>query len=230
MIAQSTLVSVFNAPGQTLPIKTIGVLRRTGSHFCAGHAGPPTERLRSPWLPRPTRTILLTSCARIPPRCRPATIHWDLSQPAIVSRAWVVLFDPISSLQAVSAKSGTNALIKYVSIPPAPLGLFNVKVTTNLPPNRQGLSVLGANLECPAAPPFRPTSIEKQVVFTEPDDTAAVELQLSIREQLILSVAGYAVFTEAGSVRQDVAPARSWTATGCRCGRLTFLSASSISR
>jgi hypothetical protein len=73
--------------------------------------------------------------------------------------------------------------------------------------------MLGASLEAPADPPFRPASISQQVLFTEPDDTAKVEWRLSIREQLQFSVTGYAIFAEAGSTRQDTAASQTANTT-----------------
>ena len=207
MVAQSVLTTLFLAQGATLPIKMIGTTGSANSVY----AQAMEDRLLAAYatfVPAPGPTDPIYFQFADPATLDTATVHWDLSLPAIVSRAWVVLFDPLSSMRTVIQNGGSDTLVKYLSIPPAPLGLSTIQVTTNLPPNRRGVAMLGANLEAPADPPYRPASINQQVLFTEPDDTATVEWRLSIREQLQFSVTGFAVFAEAGSTRQDTAAPR----------------------
>jgi hypothetical protein len=208
MVAQSALTTAFTSSLSTLPVKVIGTIGSAGSTFAQAMEDRLLTAFAS-FMAAPGITDPACFLLADPATLDNATVHWDLSQPATVSRPWVVLFDPLSGIRTAIQKTGAADLVKYISLPPMPLGLWNIQVTTNLPPNRRGVVVLGANLEAPAHPPFRPASIDKQLVFSEPDDTATVQWRLSLQEQLKFTVTGYAVFAEAGSTRQDTSASRS---------------------
>ena len=212
MVAQSVLTTLFMSNTATLPVKVIGAAGSAGLAF----AQAMEDRLLAAFatfVAAPGATDPVYFQFADPATLDATTVHWDLSQPAVVSRAWAVLFDPLSSMRTAIRSGGAAELVKYISIPSAPLGLSNIQVTTNLPPNRRGVVMLGANIEAPAAPPFRPASINKQIVFSEPEDAATVQWRISIREELRFSVTGYAIFAEAGSTRQDTAAPRAANAT-----------------
>jgi hypothetical protein len=137
----------------------------------------------------------------------PASLHagklqWDLSQPAAASRQWVMMLDPLSSLPAAAAKNGLDSLVKEVSILPLQLGFYSVDFTANLPQHRSGVPALGVNVQVPAHPPMRPSSISNSITLTEPDDSGSVQFRISPSETLSYSVGTFAIVVAGQSQKQ----------------------------
>ncbi len=145
-------------------------------------------------------------------------VQWDLSQPAIGRRQWVLMLDILTVLRAFAARNGTAALVRNVSVPALQVGLCKVDVDANLPPNRIGVPAIGVTANVAANPPLRPSSIAQTIAFTEPDDDGSLTFQISPAETLSYTLSGFAVLAAAGMVREFAMPPQlrssSWVQLG----------------
>jgi hypothetical protein len=138
----------------------------------------------------------------------PGTIAWDLSQPALAYRQWVLELDATSELRAAVAKNGLDFFVKEVTAPPLEAGVYSIDVTANLPPNRNGVPAIGANIELAANPPFRPASSSVQVVLAEPSDRGSAVVHLSPDEPFGYGVRSFALLVIPGTLPVELdAPA-----------------------
>jgi hypothetical protein len=138
-------------------------------------------------------------------------VQWDLSQPALGRRQWVLTLDILTSLRAWVAKNGIGSLVRDLTIPMLQVGSHSIQFNANLPPNRLGVPVIGANVEVAANPPFRPNSISKTITFAEPNDAGTLEFQLSPSEQLAYTLSGFAVVAVSQTVQEYQMPPRPLT-------------------
>ena len=120
-------------------------------------------------------------------------ITWDLSQPTRVLRQASIVLDQLGGLSAALLSS----IVREVTVPAIPLGQWSVDITTNLPAHRAPGSQIGVSVQLAANPPFRPSSIDHQFPFIEPDDRATCQLHLSPREALSYTAVPFAVIATA---------------------------------
>jgi len=197
-MAASDVVTAFTAPPSSTPVKL---------------EGDPTPEYPETLAERVIATYAsLTPAAGLTdPACvlfpDPASFHggkvlWDLSQPAAASRQWVMMLDPLSSLPAAATKNGLDSLVKEVAIAPLQLGFYDIDFTANLPQHRSGVPALGVNVQVPAHPPMRPSSISLSITLTEPDDSGSVQFRISPRETLSYSVTSFAIVVAGQSQKQ----------------------------
>ncbi|HEY3674863.1 MAG TPA: hypothetical protein VGK84_02620, partial [Candidatus Tumulicola sp.] len=133
-----------------------------------------------------------------------APVQWDLSQPALGMRQWVVTLDLLASLREL-ASSAIAGLVRYINIPQVPVGECTLRLNADLPLARAGVAVIGANVEIAANPPARPSSIASSVTFAEPDDAGTVQFRIDPAEALAYTTSGFAVITAGTLVRQYAA-------------------------
>lgn len=210
VVTQPSLISVLTQPSLTLPLKVIGTVAERVSFGQAMQ-----DRLLSAYaslIAAPGVNDPASFLFADPATVEGAMVHWDLSEAAAGTRGWVILFDPMSSIRAMTDASGVDALVSYIAVPALQDGLWKIDLTTNLPSNRRGVALLGATVEAPARPPLRPVSISSDVTFEEPADEASFELHLAMREPLQFNVTPYVVFADAQAVHQDIGATRALTA------------------
>ena len=135
-----------------------------------------------------------------PAQLAPGTVTWDLSQPALAYRQWVLDLDASTDLRAAVAKNGIDFFVKEISAPPLEAGVYSIDVTANLPPNRNGVPAIGANVELAPNPPFRPAGSSVQVVLSEPSDAGSAVVHLSPDEPLAYGVRSFAVLAIPGAL------------------------------
>jgi hypothetical protein len=99
-------------------------------------------------------------------------VTWDLSQPTRVLRQASIVLDQLGGLSAALLSS----IVREVTVPAIPLGQWSVDITTNLPAHRAPGSQIGVSVQLAANPPFRPSSIDHQFPFVEPDDRATCQV------------------------------------------------------
>jgi hypothetical protein len=202
-IAGSELLNALTTPAANLPLKVVSGTAQPGDLAAAlaarilavyGTLVPAPGTSDPPYVSFATAQLAAT------------TIQWDLSQPAVGARQWVVSLDLLTSLRAL-ASSAIDALVRYVSVPQVPVGEFSVQLSADLPSARTGIAVIGANVEIAANPPARPSSVASTVTFAEPDDEATVQFRIGPAESLAYTTSGFAVITAGTLVRQyDGAP------------------------
>jgi hypothetical protein len=178
----SDVVAAFTGSPQSLPLKIDG-----GSLPAGDFAGAVASRLFAAYA-----TLAPAPSVSDPPYVRFADVpqlgigatQWDLSQPALGRRQYVLTLDILTALRAWVARNGIGSLVRDVTVPMLQVGTHNIDFDANLPPNRLGVAVIGANVDVAANPPARPSSISKTVTFAEPGDSGSLQFQLSPSEQL----------------------------------------------
>jgi hypothetical protein len=203
-IAAGDIVDALTTPAANLPLKVVSRSASAGDIatalaariFAAYGTLAPAPRVDDP-------PYVSFATARL----AATTIQWDLGQPALGARQWVVTLDLLTSLRALASSSAIDALVRYVSIPQVPVGEFSVQLSADLPSARSGVAVIGANVEIAANPPTRPSSIASTVAFAEPDDEGTVQFRVGPAESLAYTTSGFAVIAAGTLVRQyDAAP------------------------
>ncbi|MBA3810273.1 MAG: hypothetical protein H0X27_01260 [Caulobacteraceae bacterium] len=128
----------------------------------------------------------------------PGKVAWDLNQPVVVSRAFVLQLD----MSAALAGAATGDLVREIVIPALDLGFSQVDIAANLPPNRIGAPMLGARVHVGANPPDRPSGITQTVLFTPPEDEGVARLRLAPGESLAYDLTCFAVIAAGARVSQ----------------------------
>ncbi len=187
-----------------LPLKTSGTIAAEFAQAMADRVIAAFASLTAaPGLSDPA-TVAFVDVAQL----TPGTIAWDLSLPALAYRQWVLELDATSDLRAAVAKNGLDFFVKEIVAPPLEAGVYSIDVTANLPPNRNGVPAIGANIELAANPPFRPASSSVQVVLAEPSDRASAVLHLSPGEAFGYGVRSFALLAVPGALPVELdAPA-----------------------
>lgn len=188
-MAASDVVSAFTAPPSNTPVKLQGDPPLEYPEAMAGRVIATYASLT------PAAGLTDPACVLFPDPASLASgrVVWDLSQPAAASRQWVMMLDPFSSLAAAVARNGLDSLVNEVAIAPLQLGLCNIDFTANLPQHRSGVPALGVNVEVPAHPPMRPSSISPSITLAEPQDSGSVQFRISPSETLSYSVTTFAI-------------------------------------
>jgi hypothetical protein len=220
LISTADVVAAFTGAQETFPLKIVG-----GGVPAGDFAAAVAERIFGAYAtlaPSPGNGdppyVLLTNASALPT----TTVQWDLSQPALGRRQWVLLLDVLTALRAFVARSGLESLVRNVSVPALAVGLFNVDVNANLPPNRIGVPAIGAIANVAANPPFRPSSISETMTFTEPDDSGSFAFRIGPLETLAYALSGFAVATAGGMVRELTMPPQPRSAAWVQLGADDF--------
>ncbi len=201
-IAMSDVLSFFSAPRSNFPVTLTGVpdgqISLLAQALCDRTIAAYAALTPAPGLADPP-FVQFQPAAQIDP----ASVSWNLNEPAPGIRAWVFMLDLFGSVRALSDPALLAGLVKNVSVPATTLGLYRVDLSASLPANRIGVAAVGARVGLPAKPPARPASISKTAIFAPPADEAAVDLALGATEALSYSVTCFAVVA-AGALVQEV--------------------------
>lgn len=189
----ASLISGLMRPPESLPIKIVG------STNAAQLAQVLCDRLFAAFgnlVPAPGAgdppNILFSQ-----PDSGPLT--WDLHQPVVVPRAFVIQFDMITSLREAGDPS---ALVHEIAIPALDLGFHTITIGANLPDNRLGIPAIGVRIEIAPNPPLRPSGVSETLVFTSPSDEGAISVRLSPGEELQYRLTCFAVLAVGSNVFQ----------------------------
>lgn len=149
-------------------------------------------------------SLVPAPAARDPLRIRFAsppsgTVAWDLSQPVVAPRAFSMQFDMLRGLR----EAGDPAkLIHETVIPALDVGFRSITVAANLPKNRVGVPAIGARIDVPANPPFRPSGVSETIAFNAPGDEGTFSFKLSPDEALRYSLTCFVIVAAGAAVSQ----------------------------
>jgi len=219
-MSTSDVVAAFTGPPVSFPLKIAGGAVPAGD-FSAAVA----SRLFAAYATlAPAPSVSDPPFVRIadPSRLGVEVTQWDLSQPAPGRRQYVLTLDILTGLRAWVAKNGLGSLVRDLTVPMLQVGTHNVDFSANLPPNRQGVAVIGANVDVAANPPSRPSSVSQTVTFEEPNDSGSLQFQLSPSEQLAYTLAGFAVVAVGADVAEYQMPPRPLTDVWVQLGADDF--------
>jgi len=130
----------------------------------------------------------------------PGSVRWDLREPVIVPRGFVVRSNPLATAQDAIRQG--SALVRQRPLAPFETGLHLLTFYPNLPPRRAGVLILGAQIRVPANPPARPQSVMASVRFGEGQPVAEAHLHLAPDEPLAYEVQTFAFVVENGQARR----------------------------
>lgn len=137
-----------------------------------------------------------------PDRVGHGNFTWDLAQPVSATR-WIGLAtDPFEMLRGFLAVHGAESLIERSTLAVLPSGTRLLKVYANLPPESQGVQVLGLTVIAPPAPPDRPRPAIASAVLDPVVLEADINLRLAPGEPLVYEVSGFAILVDAAGVRR----------------------------
>jgi hypothetical protein len=128
--------------------------------------------------PAPRASFELPALDEIPK----TTVEWDLAQPTLATRSFILPLDAFAALGAAARREGIASLVTETTIPPMPRGTVTFDVFANLPPARIGLRLIGADVIAPAHPTSRPDALVRTATFDPPDDKSCLAFQLSPQE------------------------------------------------
>jgi hypothetical protein len=106
--------------------------------------------------------------------------RWDLSEPAEVKRPFRLRLNPFDAEGALSGKKqqrGMNSLVRVSDVPPLTLGIFTVRVLTDLPSELTGVFSLRVTLE--------PISNGGPAIAASADVTRAADINLNLQVGLL---------------------------------------------
>ncbi|HEY6326654.1 MAG TPA: hypothetical protein VIW73_09120 [Candidatus Cybelea sp.] len=216
----SDVVAAFTGPPASFPLKIAG-----GAVPAGDFAAAVASRLFATYATlAPAPSVSDEPFVRFadPSQLGVAVTQWDLSQPAPGRRQYVLTLDILTGLRAWVAKNGLASLVRDLTVPMLQVGTHSIDFNANLPPNRQGVAVIGANVEVAANPPSRPSSISQTVTFEEPNDSGSLQFQLSPSEQLAYTLAGFAVVAVGPDVAEYQMPPRPHTDVWVQLGADDF--------
>ena len=126
---------------------------------------------------------------------------WDLSQPRVVPKIFVLTLNPFEAARRVAEAQGVQAVLHETVVPPLDTGLETVLVSANLPPVIQGIRFLGVHLVAPPRPPQRihPLTASKQ--FKESGEIHRVDWRFAPMEPVEFEYKTFVVLS-AGNVTQ----------------------------
>jgi hypothetical protein len=121
---------------------------------------------------------------------------WDLSQPLQTSRPLVLTLHPLEAARQLVRDGGLSlAVPDPIIVPSMPTGIFEVRVTANLPEQRLGVAAIGVTVRAEPRMPFRPHAVVKTVLLEPPQDMQTVYLQLSPWEELEYTFSTFVVLS-----------------------------------
>ncbi len=131
---------------------------------------------------------------------------WDLSQPGLCWRPFVLTLSPFEALQAFVQSQGVDRLVHHSTVPMLDTGILPVATAANLPEQVQGLFSLGVSLHAPPNPPHRPQAIHQTKEFVNPGDVLSFRLLFSPVEAPAYHYQTFAVVRSAAGVETLTGP------------------------
>jgi hypothetical protein len=126
---------------------------------------------------------------------------WDLSQPKIVPKIFVLTLNPFEEARRVVEAQGVQAVLHETVVPPLDTGFETILVSANLPPAVQGVRLLGVHLVAPPRPPQRVHPLTASRRFNQPGEIHRIDWRFAPLEPVEFEYKTFVV-PSTGSVEQ----------------------------
>lgn len=109
-------------------------------------------------------------------------IVWDLSQPRVVPKIFILTLNPFEEARRVVESQGVQSVLHETVVPPLDTGFEILLVSANLPPGIQGVRLLGVHLVAPPRPPHRVHPLTASRQFNQPGEIHRIDWRYSPME------------------------------------------------
>lgn len=125
---------------------------------------------------------------------------WDLAEPVLVGRVFVVRSDPLATARRALAAGAP--LLRSAPTVPFATGLHLLTVDPNLPARRAGVLAIGVEVRVPPCPPDRPQTVTASARLRAGERLASIPIRLAPQEPVAFEYQAVAVVAEnAGAAR-----------------------------
>ncbi len=125
------------------------------------------------------------------------SVEWDLSQPAKVSRPFMLALHPLEAAREIVRRENLDAIVRETIVPQITTGMFPITVSANLVANRIGVNALGVTLHAPPRPPQRLQAMTKTVELNPPQDFERAVLRFAATEKPVFECSTFVVLEDA---------------------------------
>jgi hypothetical protein len=152
------------------------------------------------FVPAAGASVEPTFALQAPPGTNQAAV-WDLSQPKVVPKIFMLTLNPFEEARRVAQAQGVQAVLHETVVPPLDTGFETVLVSANLPPGIQGVRSLGVHLVAPPSPPQRVHPLTASKRFNQPGEIHRIDWRFAPLEPVEFEYQTFVV-PSAGSVEQ----------------------------
>ncbi|CUS37824.1 hypothetical protein COMA1_40275 [Candidatus Nitrospira nitrosa] len=141
-------------------------------------------------------------------------VRFDLDQPVLVPRGFILTADPLGSARALSAVDFEKHLVQRIDAPAFHSGWRQITVAGNLPKRRIGVLLLGIEISAPPFLPARPHTAQASVELDAETAYQTVDLRLSPDEPLRFTWRTLAVLDAGGTAQSLEGPVQTYEGNG----------------
>ena len=201
-VAWEDIFEFFRQDLSTLPLEVSG---ERGGPELNQFAAAMTDRVRKrfgTFIPAPKVGAGPHLALDSPEEVGSGTFQWDLSEPFLALRPFVLSLHPLEAARQLVQDHGLGTVVRRTVVPSLATGVLPVSVSANLPPDRPGILSLGVTIRVPPWPPHRFQAVVESVELEPPEDAATIRLRLSPAEKPEYLFSTFVVTRDSGGIEQ----------------------------
>ncbi len=118
------------------------------------------------------------------PSLAPGRVRWALDAPVLAPRLFAIQADPLGALGELDPAQIAREVVRRHTVRALPSGWRSVTVRPNLPDRRIGVAATQVELQMPARPPARASTLKAAAVLASAQAPVRLDLRLSPNEAL----------------------------------------------